>query len=165
MPLAILLILLYNCGTSFQIANFRGVNWADERDNYVDGLLLPSGLNSSMSLVENVNVANFIVKGFQTNLNTINTIRMPINNYTVLDPTWWAVYQSVINASLAKGINIILACWEGPVKVGRFSYIKSLIHTRTYKHTHSYIYIYIYIYIIYIYIYSHTQTHIPLPPY
>src|SRR4029079_5403488 len=67
--------------------NFRGVNWADERDNFVDGVLVLGGLSTSDSYATTQAKANGILSGFQNNLGA-NTVRMPVNYSTVSGSYW-----------------------------------------------------------------------------
>lgn len=73
----------YASGTS----QFRGVNWANPRDNYADDPVVPSGLSTSDSHDTISAKAKAILKGFATNLGA-NTVRLPINQYTVNGPFW-----------------------------------------------------------------------------
>src|ERR1700722_10848248 len=68
-------------------SGFCGVNWADPRDNFVNGLLQPSGVSSSDSYAIVKATAESILSGFQTKLGA-NAIRIPINEPTV-SGTWW----------------------------------------------------------------------------
>ena len=58
--------------------SFRGVNWADARDNYVDGWVIPTGLTAADSYSTVRGKADGILAGFQ-NLLGANTVRLPIN--------------------------------------------------------------------------------------
>lgn len=88
-----------------------GVNWADERDNFVDGYIIPSGLSTADTYASAQATADKVVGGFQTNMGA-NTIRFGINPPSVLDG-WWGTYTGAIDKSLSKGCKVILACWEG----------------------------------------------------
>ncbi len=90
---------------------FRGVNWADERDNFVDGWVIPSGLAASDSYQTVRTKANRILTGFQNNLGA-NTVRLPINPSSVLD-SWWTSYSGAIDEALALNMKVIVAYWEG----------------------------------------------------
>ena len=59
-------------------SSFRGVNWADARDNYVDGWVIPTGLTASDSYATVKSKADGILSGFQS-LVGANTVRLPIN--------------------------------------------------------------------------------------
>lgn len=88
-----------------------GVNWADARDNFVDGWVIPSGLEAG----DDYNIisakANAILTGFQTNMPGVNTVRLPINPPSVLE-IWWSRYTGAIDKAISKNINVILAPWE-----------------------------------------------------
>src|ERR1700738_683779 len=68
-------------------SQFRGVNWADPRDNYANDPVVPSGLSTSDSYATTYAKANAIIGGFATNLSA-NTVRLPINPYTVNGSFW-----------------------------------------------------------------------------
>ena len=101
-------------------AAFKGVNWADERDNFVNGVLYPSGLSSTDTYSSAATVANEVV-GQLYSITGANTVRMPINEDTVADD--WSVYTGAIDAALTKG-NVILAYWAysggAPASVSAF---------------------------------------------
>jgi hypothetical protein len=90
---------------------FRGVNWADPRDNYANDPVVPSGLSTSDSYATTSAKATAIIKGFATNLSA-NTVRMPINPYTV-NGSFWGSYTGAIDAATAQGFKVILSYWEG----------------------------------------------------
>jgi hypothetical protein len=85
----------------------RGVNWADARDNFVNGVLYVSGLGASDSYASASTVASRVI-GQLYSLTGANTVRMPINEPTV--GTYWTTYTGAIDAALARG-NVILAYW------------------------------------------------------
>src|SRR5689334_19570581 len=68
-------------------SQFKGVNWADPRDNFVNGPVVPSGLSTSDSYATTYAKASAIVSGFQTNLGA-NTVRFGMNDKTT-SSTWW----------------------------------------------------------------------------
>jgi len=90
---------------------FRGVNWADPRDNYANDAVVPSGLSTSDTYATTYAKASAIISGFATNLSA-NTVRMPINPYTVNGP-FWRSYTGAINAATDRGFKVILSYWEG----------------------------------------------------
>jgi hypothetical protein len=90
---------------------FRGVNWADPRDNYADDPAIPSGLSTSDTYATASAKANAVLAGFQTNLGA-NTVRLPVNPYSVGGP-FWTAYTGAIDAAAARGFNVILSYWEG----------------------------------------------------
>nr|WP_321452976.1 cellulase family glycosylhydrolase [uncultured Carboxylicivirga sp.] len=89
----------------------RGVNWADARDNFVDGLLLPSGLTSGDNYYMVQVNAQYIINGFIKNMDA-NTVRLPIN-YATVSSSWWNGYKGAIDKAVEKGMRVILAYWEG----------------------------------------------------
>lgn len=88
---------------------FRGVNWADGRDNYVNGWVIPSGLTASETYSSASTIADRVISGFQTNLGA-NTVRMPINEPSVLE-SWWGVYTGAIDKALSMNMKVILGYW------------------------------------------------------
>jgi endoglucanase len=90
---------------------FRGVNWADPRDNYANDAVVPSGLSTSDNYATTYAKARAIITGFAKNLHA-NTVRMPINPYTVNGP-FWRSYTGAIDAATHLGFKVILSYWEG----------------------------------------------------
>ena len=88
-------------------SQFKGVNWADQRDNFVNGVLYPSGLSSTDTYSSAATVADRVV-GQLDSITGANTVRMPINEPTVSN--YWSTYTGAIDAALTKG-NVILAYW------------------------------------------------------
>jgi len=90
--------------------DFRGVNWADPRDNYADDEVVPSGLSTTDDYRTTYRKATGIVGEFRTELKA-NTIRLPINPSSV-GTSWWSSYRGAIDASVASGFKVILSYWE-----------------------------------------------------
>jgi hypothetical protein len=88
-------------------SQYRGVNWADQRDNFVNGVLYPSGLSSTDTYSSAATVASQVV-GQLDSITGANTVRIPVNEPTVA--TYWGTYTGAIDAALGKG-NVILAYW------------------------------------------------------
>ncbi|SNY24898.1 Cellulase (glycosyl hydrolase family 5) [Paractinoplanes atraurantiacus] len=86
---------------------FRGVNWADQRDNFVNGVLYVSGLGSADTYATASVVADRVV-GQLYSITGANTVRMPINEPTVA--SYWTTYTGAIDQALTKG-KVILAYW------------------------------------------------------
>jgi len=93
-------------------AGIHGVNWADGRDNYADDNLVLSGLSSSDSYQVVKTKAGIILNGFKTELGA-NTVRIPVNPYTV-SGSWWNSYKGAIDKALEMDMKVILGYWEGP---------------------------------------------------
>ncbi|NUR26323.1 MAG: cellulase family glycosylhydrolase [Catenulispora sp.] len=93
-------------------SQFKGVNWADPRDNFVNGPVIPSGLSTSDSYATTYAKATAIVSGFKTNLGA-NTVRFGMNDKTV-SSTWWNSYIGALDATLAQGMNVMIAPWAYP---------------------------------------------------
>lgn len=92
-------------------SEFRGVNWADPRDNYADDEVVPSGLSTADDYRTTYRKASSIVQEFRHELGA-NTIRLPINPSSV-GTTWWKSYQGAIDAATHHGFKVILGYWEG----------------------------------------------------
>lgn len=92
-------------------SQFKGVNWADPRDNYANDPVVPSGLSTSDSYATTYAKASAIISGFADNLSA-NTVRMPINPYTV-NGSFWSSYTGAIDSATAHGFKVILSYWEG----------------------------------------------------
>ncbi|TCC62928.1 hypothetical protein E0H73_10535 [Kribbella pittospori] len=90
--------------------DFRGVNWADPRDNYADDEVVPSGLSTADDYQTTYRKATGIVGEFRHELKA-NTIRLPINPSSV-GTAWWNSYRAAIDASVASGFKVILSYWE-----------------------------------------------------
>jgi len=90
--------------------SLRGVNWACDGDNFSDGILVLSGLTSSDSYATVTSKANAILSGIQTTTGA-STIRIPVN-YPTATTSWWNAYTGVIDAATAKGMNVIIGCWD-----------------------------------------------------
>src|SRR5689334_919065 len=90
--------------------DLRGVNWADARDNYVDGWLIPTGLAAGDSYDAVRTKADGIITGFQQQLGA-NTLRLPINAQSV-NSGWWARYKGAADSALAHGMKVIFGYWE-----------------------------------------------------
>lgn len=98
-------------------SQFKGVNWARPLDNFVDGPVVPEGLSTSDSYSTVQAKANAILSGFQSNLGA-NTVRLPINTYSVPGTTWGDAYTGAIDAAIAKGFKVILGYWEDGASSG-----------------------------------------------
>ena len=100
------------------VASFHCVNWADNRDNFVDGHLLLSGITSDTDTYEGVTTkANVVVAAFTDSIKA-NSFRMPINEPTALDP-WWNSYKAAIDAGIAKGMKVIIGFWAKDKNIGK----------------------------------------------
>jgi hypothetical protein len=91
-------------------SSFHCVNWADQRDNFVNGLLQLSGLDSATDTYATVEAkADAILSALQSDLQA-NAIRVPINEPTV-SGAWWNAYKGLIDAAVAKGMKVVIAYW------------------------------------------------------
>lgn len=100
-------------GAATLTGSFRGLNWADTRDNFQDGVIYPSGLSSTDNYSSASIVADRIV-GQMYSLTGGNTVRMPINEPTI--SRYWNTYTGAIDIALIKG-RVILCYW--PARHGR----------------------------------------------
>jgi hypothetical protein len=92
-------------------SGFKGLNWADPNDNFSSGNVVPSGLSATDGYASTQSKANNILTAFQNQ--GANTVRLPINTFTVAG-SWWNAYTGAIDAAVSKGMNVILAYWEAP---------------------------------------------------
>ncbi|MEH0532707.1 cellulase family glycosylhydrolase [Streptomyces stelliscabiei] len=99
--------------TATDTSQFRGVNWARLGDNFHGGPLVLHGLSGSDSYQTVVAKADAIYTGFESNLGA-NTVRLPINTYTV-GTNWWSAYTGAIDAATAKGFKVVLSYWDDGV--------------------------------------------------
>ncbi|MFF9133049.1 glycoside hydrolase family 5 protein [Streptomyces sp. NPDC014806] len=92
-------------------SDFRGVNWADPRDNFADDPIVLSGLSASDDYARTYAKATRVITAFRANLGA-DTVRLPINPYTVNGAPWKA-YRGVIDAATRQGFKVIVSYWEG----------------------------------------------------
>jgi hypothetical protein len=106
---ALLSSIVYVCSTNVSAVTnqFRGVNWADQRDNYVSGVIYVSGLSSSDTYSSASTVADKIISQFMAKLGT-NSVKLPINEATVSQ--YWGTYTGAIDMALSKG-RLVLCYW------------------------------------------------------
>ena len=106
--LLVIAICLGAAGASATTNQFRGVNWADSRDNFQSGVLYVSGLSSSDTYSSALATGTSVMTQFVSKLGA-NAVRMPINEATVSG--YWATYTGAIDAVLSKG-SVILCYWD-----------------------------------------------------
>ncbi|MDJ1480897.1 cellulase family glycosylhydrolase [Cytophagaceae bacterium YF14B1] len=95
-------------------AGISGLNWADGRDNFVDGWVIPSGLASGDSYSVVAAKTEAVLNGFSAKVSGVNTIRIPINPPSVINSSvWWGRYKGVVDKATSKGWKVIIGCWEG----------------------------------------------------
>ena len=97
--------------TPVGVDSIAGVNWADARDNFVDGWVIPSGLEAGDEYATVFAKSEGILTGFQNHIKGLNTIRLPINPPSVND-IWWSRYKGAIDKAISKKIRVVLCCWE-----------------------------------------------------
>jgi hypothetical protein len=91
-------------------SNFKGVNWADTRDNFVDTWLILSGLDVYDDEATILAKTETILNAFKDK--GANTVRLPINPPTVLQD-YWPRYAAIISKAAAMDMKVVLAYWEG----------------------------------------------------
>jgi endoglucanase len=97
-------------GVTIASANmFRCGNWADQRDNFINGNLRLSGIATTDSYAMVLAKSDQILAAFQTTVGA-NSVRLPINEPTVLG-TAWDAYKGSIDAAIARGMKVIVAYW------------------------------------------------------
>src|SRR5262245_12415788 len=77
--------------------DFRGFNWADQRDNFVADTLVLGGLSTSDSYATTVAKATSVLNSATANLST-NTVRIPVN-YPTISGSYWNSYRGIIDAA------------------------------------------------------------------
>ncbi|WP_426513236.1 RICIN domain-containing protein [Dactylosporangium sp. McL0621] len=92
-------------------AQFRGMNWAVLGDNFNKNPLVPQGLSQSDSNATVRAKANALYDDMAATMG-VNTVRLPVNTYTVSNTTWWNAYRGAIDAATERGFKVILAYWE-----------------------------------------------------
>jgi endoglucanase len=99
-----------DAGTATAAANTFGCgNWADQRDNFVNGDLQLSGTTTADSYAAVLAKSTAILTAFQNTVGA-NAVRVPINEPTTMDP-WWSAYKGTIDAAVARGMKVIVAYW------------------------------------------------------
>jgi MYXO-CTERM domain-containing protein len=101
-------ILLGTAQAQATTNQFRGVNWADPRDNFQSGVVYVSGLSSSDTYASASATGTSVMTQFVSKLGA-NAVRMPINEATV--SSYWGTYTGAIDAVLAKG-TVVLCYWD-----------------------------------------------------
>ena len=97
---------------SFAVTSqFRGVNWADKRDNFVSDVLVLSGLSLSDNYQSASVVAERVIGQFQELLGT-NSVRMPVNEPTILNA--FDMYSGALDVALKHG-RLVMGYW-GPAQ-------------------------------------------------
>ena len=109
---SVLIATALSAVSSFAVTSqFRGVNWADKRDNFVSGVLVLSGMSLSDNYQSASVVADRVIGQFQELFGT-NSVRIPVNEPTIL--TFWDTYTGVIDMGLSKG-RVVMGYW-GPAQ-------------------------------------------------
>jgi len=101
-------VLLVPQGASAATSQFRGVNWADPRDNFQSGVVYVAGLSSSDTYDSAFATGTSVMTQFKSKLGA-NAVRMPINESTV--SSFWSKYTGAIDAVLDNGI-VVLCYWD-----------------------------------------------------
>jgi hypothetical protein len=91
-------------------AAIRGVNWADGRDNFVCGDVIPTGLWSTDTRAQVASKSATILRDL-VDVSGANTVRLPVNVDTVAGP-WWNAYTVAIDTATSQGLNVILSEWD-----------------------------------------------------
>ena len=108
----VLAAMVISAVSSFAVTSqFRGVNWADKRDNFVSDVLVLSGMSLSDNYQSASVVADRVIGQFQELFGT-NSVRIPVNEPTILK--FWDTYTGVIDMGLSKG-RIVMGYW-GPAQ-------------------------------------------------
>ncbi len=86
------------------------MNWADARDNFQSGWVIPTGLAASDSYSTVYGIAEKTLEGF--NAQGVTTVRLPINTASVVNSSWWPNYKATVDAATALGMKVILSYWD-----------------------------------------------------
>jgi hypothetical protein len=100
-------------GADLDPSQFHGVNWARLGDNFYGGNLVLHGLSGSDNYATIQAKADAVYNGFRNNLGA-NTVRLPINTYTV-GSAWWNSYTGAIDSALGNGFKVVLSYWDDGV--------------------------------------------------
>lgn len=87
---------------------FRGVNWADSRDNFQSGVVYVSGLSASDTYSSALATGTRVMTQFVSKVGA-NAVRMPINEATVSG--YWSTYTGAIDGVLSQG-SVVLCYWD-----------------------------------------------------
>src|SRR6478752_4540469 len=87
---------------------FRGVNWADPRDNFQSGVAYVAGLSSSDTYSSALATGTKVMSQFVSKVGA-NAVRMPINEATVSG--YWSTYTGAIDGVLSQG-SVVLCYWD-----------------------------------------------------
>ncbi|SDQ18833.1 Cellulase (glycosyl hydrolase family 5) [Actinopolyspora saharensis] len=98
-------------GRAHSAADFQGVNWARPKDNFVDGPVVPEGLDVSDDYATVKAKAGAIYEEFRETSGA-NTVRLPINTYSVPGTEWGDAYAGAVDAATENGFKVILSYWE-----------------------------------------------------
>jgi len=101
-------LLLVPLDASAATSQFRGVNWADPRDNFQSGVVYVAGLSSSDTYDSAFATGTSVMTQFKSKLGA-NAVRMPINEPTVSG--YWSKYTGAIDAVVESGI-VVLCYWD-----------------------------------------------------
>jgi hypothetical protein len=99
---------LSTSNASADTSQFRGVNWADPRDNFQSGVIYVAGLSSTDTNSSASTVADRVMGQFVSKLGA-NSVRLPINEATVSQ--YWSTYTGAIDTILTNG-SVILCYWS-----------------------------------------------------
>ena len=95
--------------------DFLGLNWSDPRDNFVDEMIVPSGLEAGLSRAQ-MRVQSINILSQFKSLTDANTIRVAINAPTVLDGDYWERWKGILDAAQDQNMKVIIGCWERPAE-------------------------------------------------
>ena len=108
----VLFLVFVFCVNLFAVTSqFRGVNWADKRDNFVSDVLVLSGLSLSDNYQSASVAAERVIGQFQELLGT-NSVRMPVNEPTILRA--FDMYSGALDVALEHG-RLVMGYW-GPAQ-------------------------------------------------
>lgn len=88
-----------------------GCNWADPRDNYVNGILVMSGVGANSSNATHKAKAKELA-GYAKSRG-MNSIRVPTNPDTIANSDQWGKFKNRLNGINGLGMNTLICHWDG----------------------------------------------------
>ena len=98
--------------TSAQNFDFMdGCNWADSRDNYVNGIIVLSGTQTWHTEAVHKAKAKQLA-GYAKNRG-MNSIRVPCNPDTIANSGQWGKFQERVSGMTGEDVNVLICHWDG----------------------------------------------------
>lgn len=88
-----------------------GCNWADPRDNYVNGILIYSGVGASSAA--SVHKAKAVELAGYAKSHGMNSVRIPTNPDTIANADQWNKFKNRVSGLDQEGMNTLITHWDG----------------------------------------------------